>query len=309
MDTRKLECFVALAEELHFGRVAERLHLGQATVSESIRSLERDIGESLFERTSRRVELTYAGERLRDDLETPLAGVLEAVAGARRRARGVPEVLRVGYLGGGLYEYQSPVVADFEKRAPGVDLQFVELTYSNQVSAIRAGEVDVAIVRMPIGASDLLRGAVLMRDHRMLVVPTGHRLAGRKLVDPEELEGERMIQLPPGTMTEEWMAFHLPLSTPAGRPIAPGPVVATIREGFGAVARGQAVMTISQRAQRYFGHPGTAFVEIDLPPTESALVKRRGDQRRVVDDLERVARKTAARYGSLVEQRELWVPT
>ncbi|WP_413317282.1 LysR family transcriptional regulator [Agrococcus sp. 1P02AA] len=308
MDTRKLECFLALAEELHFGRVAERLHLGQATVSEAIRALERDVGEPLFERTSRRVALTPGGERLRDELETPLAAVLEALAGAQRRARGVPDVLRIGYLGGGLYEYQRPVVADFERRVPGVDLQFVELTYSNQISAIRAAEVDASIVRAPIGAGDLLRGAILMRDHRMLVVPSGHRLAHRKLVDPEELEGESMIQLPPGTMTEDWLAFHLPLVTPGGRQLAPGPVVATIREGLGAVARGQAVMTISQRAQQYFSHPGTAFVEIDLPPTETALVKRRGDQRRVLDELERAARKTAARYGSLVEQRELWVP-
>lgn len=308
MDTRKLEAFIGVAHELHFGRAARKLYLNQSTVSEAVRSLERELGGALLERTSRRVALTPLGETLLREAEPIMIALNSTLEQVRRQARGERTELRVGYLGGGFYEFTAPLVAEFGRVRPEVSLQLVELTYIDQIEAVRSGAVDVALVRLPVGLPELRRGAILFQDQRMLAVPTGHRLSTADLVDPEELRHERMVRLPPGAGTPAWTAYHFPQTTPAGAPIEDGPVIHTVREGLSVVASGDAVMTITARAQDYFKHPGVTFVEIDLPPIQSALVSRVADHRQVIRDLELAARKAAARLGMLVVQESDFMP-
>lgn len=308
METRKLECFVAVAHELHFGRAAERLYMTQSTVSESVRSLEKELGAPLFERTSRRVSLTPLGATLLRDIEPTLIALNATIDDIRRRAQGEKSELRVGYLGGGFYEFTSPMIAEFQRARPDVKLTLIETDYINQIESVRGGAVDVALVRLPVGLAELRRGAILFQDQRMLAVPTGHRLSNVSLVDPEELRSERMVRLPDGAAPPAWLAYHFPTVTPAGTPIPAGPVIRTVREGLSAVAAGEAVMTITARAQEYFRHPGVTFVEIDLPPIQSALVSRVSDHRTVIKDLENASRRVAARMGVLVTRDAEFVP-
>src|SRR4051812_27496993 len=112
METRKLECFVAVAHELHFGRAAERLFMTQSTVSDAVRSLEKEFGGALFERTSRRVALTPLGATLLRDIEPTLIALTATIEDIRRRAHGEQGELKVGYLGGGFYEFTSPMIAE-----------------------------------------------------------------------------------------------------------------------------------------------------------------------------------------------------
>lgn len=308
METRKLEIFVEVARELHFGRAAERLYMNQSTVSEAVRSLEKEFGGALFERTSRRVTLTPLGESLLREIEPTLIALNATLDAARKQARGERSELLVGYLGGGFYEFTAPLLAEFERLRPDVHMTLVELTYIDQIEAVRNGSVDVALVRLPVGLPELRRGAILFQDQRMLAIPAGHRLSDSALVDPEELRHERMVRLPPGIAPPAWLAYHFPPATPAGAPIAEGPTIHTVREGLSVVAAGQAVMTITARAQDYFRHPGVTFVEIDLPPIQSALVSRVSDHRQVIRDIEAAGRKVATRMGVLVSQPEHFVP-
>ncbi|MBB4038820.1 DNA-binding transcriptional LysR family regulator [Microvirga flocculans] len=300
MDLRKLECFVAVARMLHFGRAADFIGVRQSVVSEAVKALEEALGGKLLERTSRRVSLTPLGEAFLKDIQPSVMALKTALSDARRRAQGRGMELAIGYLGGGFYELTSGIVAEFQRRRPDVRLRFVELNYLNQGSAVVHGMVDVAIVRLPLPNAGLSRGATLFRDARLLVVPEGHRLQGRALVDPEELRHECMVQLPPGYVSDGWTSYHFPTATPEGRRIAAGPEITTVREGLVAVATGDCVMTLSARAQNYFTHPGIAFVELDLPPIESALVWRIDDQRPVIQDLENAARAVAQRMGTML---------
>jgi len=299
IDLRKLECFIAVARLLHFGRAAEMLGVRQSVVSESVKALEDAIGGKLLERTSRRVALTPIGEAFLADIEPSVMTLQTAVKDARRRAQGRPLELTVGYLGGGLYELTSGVVAEFQRRRPDVKLRFLELNYLNQGSAVVHGQVDVAVVRLPLPSAGLVRGQTIFRDARLLVIPENHRLAGSGLLDPEELQYETMAQLPPGHVSDAWTSYHLPTSTPMGRPIATGPEITTVREGLAAVAAGECVMILAARARNYFTHPGIAFVELDLPPIETALAWRADDNRSVIRDLEKAAHTVAKRMGTI----------
>lgn len=289
---------MAVAHRLHFGQAAEALGVKQSVVSESIKSLESYLGGQLFERTSRRVSLTTLGQAFLKDIEPPVDALRAALGDARKRAQGHQTELLVGYLGGGFYELTSAVVAEFARCRPDISLRFVELNYLNQGSAVLDGKVDVALARLPFATHSLTRGAILFQDARTLVVPSGHRLATHTLVNPEELRHERMVRLPTGAASDEWCSYHFPRVTPTGHPVGEGPEIATVREGLVAVAAGQGVMTLTSRARNYFAHPGVEFIEIDLPPIQSALTWRMFDHRSGPRDLEIAARVVAARFGA-----------
>ena len=292
MELRQIDCFLAVAKDLHFGKAAERLSLAQSSVSEAIRALEHEVGGQLFVRTSRRVQLTALGEKLRFGIE-PATLVLKATFDdCRRTALGQANRLRIGFLGGGLYELTLPFVRHLKGKF-GIDVEWVELSLLDQFEAVARGEVDAAFCRMPLSHDGLVQCAVVFEDKRKLIVPTGHRLASRALVDPEELALETLPTLPDDHQLGAWAAVHFPDHTPSGRPITRGPVAATVRECLAIVETGQAVVIMGARAERYYSNPGVRFVEIDLPPVESALVRRRADRRRVIQDLESCARDIA----------------
>ncbi|MDB6086168.1 MAG: LysR family transcriptional regulator [Gammaproteobacteria bacterium] len=292
MDLRQIDCFLAVATELHFGKAAERLHLAQSSVSEGIRALEHEIGGRLFIRTSRRVQLTDLGAKLRLGVE-PAALVFRAtLEDCRKTALGKSNRLRIGFLGGGLYELTLPFVRQLKSRF-NIDVDWVELTLLDQFEAVAAGKVDAAFCRLPLSRDGLVQSAILFEDKRKLVVPVDHRLADKTLVDPEELALETLPALPDGHQLGAWAAIHFPDHTPSGLPIARGPAVTTVRECLAAVESGKAVAIFGGRAERYYSNPGIRYIEIDLPPVGTALVRRRADRRRVMADLEKCSRDVA----------------
>src|SRR5690606_31459777 len=158
-EKHELEAFLVLAEELHFGRTAERLRRSQARVSQTIKKLERRIGAPLFERTSRRVALTPLGARLRDDLRPLYEGMDDAVARAVAAARGVDGVLRVGFLGSGALT--AAILSTFRARHPGCQVRMRETHFADPLGPLRSGEVDVLITRLPVDEPDLTVGPVV----------------------------------------------------------------------------------------------------------------------------------------------------
>lgn len=299
MELRQLECFLAVAQELHFGRAAERLSMSQSSVSESVKALERALGAPVFDRTSRRVVLTRLGENLKRGSEPAVIALRAVYQDCKRQASGKMRQLRIGFLGGGFYELHAPLITEFAERHRDVELEFVELTYLNHFSAVIDGTADVGFCRLPLGTDALQSGPIVMRDQRMLCVPDGHPFTQFALLDPERLASEPLVRITPGSVTEEWDNFHFPKHTPQGRPIAQGPVVRTIREAIAAVASGQGLVMLTKRAGSYYATPGISFVEIDLPPTPSALVWRRHDIRPIIHDLNGTLVRIAKRYGTM----------
>src|ERR1700686_645924 len=143
MELRQIDCFLAVATDLHFGKAAKRLSLAQSSISEAINCLEKEVGGQLFVRTSRRVQLTPLGERFRLGAE-PAALVLRATLDdCRNTAVGQTNRLRIGFLGGGLYEMTLPFVRHLKTRFH-LDVEWVELSVLDQFAAVAVGKVDAA---------------------------------------------------------------------------------------------------------------------------------------------------------------------
>jgi DNA-binding transcriptional LysR family regulator len=262
--------------------------------------LEKEVGGQLFVRTSRRVQLTPLGEKFRLGVE-PAALVLRATLDdCSKTALGQTSRLRIGFLGGGLYEYTLPFVRHLRSKFH-IDVDWVELSLLDQFEAVALGKVDAAFCRLPLSHDGLVLCTVLFEDKKMLVVPAGHRLSNRDLIDPEELALETLPTLPDNHQLGAWAAIHFPDHTPSGRPIARGPVVTTIRECLAVVESGEAVLTVGERMERYYANPAIRYIEIAIPPVGTALVRRRADRRRAIQSLEECAREVAAGLVDTVE--------
>ncbi|MBA9002459.1 LysR family transcriptional regulator [Thermomonospora cellulosilytica] len=273
-ERHELEAFLTLAEELHFGRTAERLRLSQARVSQTIRKLERRVGAPLFERTSRRVALTPLGARLRDDLRPLWEGVREAMARAQATARGVDGVLRVGFLGSGAGELTSAIMDTFTARHPGCEIVMRETHFADPLGPLRAGEVDMLITRLPVREPDLVVGPVVLSEPRVVAVPARHPFARRAAVSLEDLARDTVFGVT-GPAPDYWWDFHVPRFTPGGRPIPRGQDVATFQELLALIAAGRGISPMAASVERYYARPDIAFVPLkDAPRTEVALVWR-----------------------------------
>ncbi|WP_157420225.1 LysR family transcriptional regulator [Actinomadura kijaniata] len=272
MERRELEVFLVLAEELHFGRTAERLHLSAAMVSRIVQRVERRIGAPLFARTSRRVDLTPLGRQLRDDLEPHHRGIQNALAKAIAAGRGVHGPLRLGVMGA-LGNEMQPVIGKFRAEYPGCTVDMVEIHFSDPFAALRAGRVDAQVTWLPVREADITAGPVVLTEGRVLAVPSHSDLAGRESVSLEDLADHTV----PGTgpqVPEYWIEAMVPWSTPSGRPIPRGPAAPrTFHEVLTLVAGGHVVCPLNEHVTWYYSYPGVTFVPIhDAPPTEWALL-------------------------------------
>ncbi|MET9994878.1 LysR substrate-binding domain-containing protein [Streptomyces mutabilis] len=193
MDLRQLRYFVAVAEERHFGRAADRLHMAQPALSQAIRRLEADLGVELLHRTTRRVELTDAGRAYLTRTRAILADVDDAAHEARRVASGSVGHLSIGCVGSATYSLLPPLSRHLAAELPGVDFAFRgEMLAPDQVEALRTGAIDVALLR-PTVADSSLTVAPLRRDRLVVAVPADHRLAGRRQVRVADLRQVDLI--------------------------------------------------------------------------------------------------------------------
>ncbi len=195
MELRHLRYFVAVAEELHFGRAAQRLRMAQPPLSRQIRQLERDVGLLLLERTKRHVALTPAGRVLLDDARRLLAQAEEAISDARRAARGETGRLSVGFVGSATYDLLPQVLRVFHRRFPKVELLLHEWSSSVQQQAIVEGRLHIGFVR-PAVLDDAIEARVMQREPMMLALPKGHRLTAETTVSLAALAREQFILFP-----------------------------------------------------------------------------------------------------------------
>ena len=195
MELRHLRYFVAVAEELHFGRAAARLHLAQPPLSRQIRQLEDELGVTLFERNKRRVRLTDAGAAFLDEARTVLAHVEQGVQAARRAARGEVGKLTVGFVGAASYSVLPGIVQAFRARYPDVELTLLELTTAEQLAALRAGTIRAGLVRPPV-ADPALAADTVLREPLVVALPATHPLAARRRLAVVALASEPWVLFP-----------------------------------------------------------------------------------------------------------------
>lgn len=176
LELRHLRYFVAVADELHFGRAAKRLHMSQPPLSMQIRALEELVGAPLFDRNQRRVNLTKAGEIFVREARQILQKTQSAVLAARSASRGELGELVVGFVSTADYNVLPPLLRRFRDRAPGVHLTLREATTDVQLEAIAAGRIDVGFVYPPVEHPDLDH-RVIHREPLVAALPERHRLA------------------------------------------------------------------------------------------------------------------------------------
>jgi DNA-binding transcriptional LysR family regulator len=196
MELRHLRYFRAVAEERHFGRAATRLHMAQPPLSQQIKQLEDELGVRLLRRTTRRVDLTPAGEAYLVRVRSILDAVDAAGDEAQRIGSGLEGRLVVGCVGSATYSLLPALARALREQLPGVDFGFRgEMLSPDQVAALRDGSIDLGLLR-PLGDLDAhadLAWHVLRRDRYVVALPEGHRLAGRARVRVTDLRDEGLV--------------------------------------------------------------------------------------------------------------------
>ncbi|GAB3188828.1 DNA-binding transcriptional LysR family regulator [Micromonospora palomenae] len=293
LERHEVETFLTLAEELHFGRTAERLRVTTGRISHVVKKLERRIGAPLFERTSRVVRLTPIGHRLADDLRPLVAGMEDAVRRAVEAGRGVTGELRVAFLG----EWTAPVLLRavnlFRERHPDCEVHVHEAQLANSRSSLVDGSIDVLIAAYPFDG--MANGPALLSEGRVLAVAAGHPLAGAESVSLEVLADHPVVQYPAVT-SAEFKRDRTPDRTPSGRPVPTGPVGNTFSEMLSLVAMGRGVLPVGEHTRRYYPRPDVAYVPIhDAPPIRRGPVWLETNTTERVREFVRAAAETVRR--------------
>ncbi|MGV9879481.1 LysR family transcriptional regulator [Streptomyces sp. NPDC003006] len=293
IERDELECFLLLADELHFGRTAERMRLSKARVSQLVQRLERRVGAPLFIRTSRRVALTSLGRQLRADLAPHHRAIEEALERAAATARGIDAVLHVGFSNPLTGEIVMKATEVLRVSHPGLAVEVCEVPLGDPYGQLRRGEFDVQLTELPVREDDLGGGPPLLAEERVLALPAAHPLAARDTVTLEDLATVPLLTLA-GEVPDYWLEHHVPARTPSGRPIERGPGVINLQEGLTLVAAGRGALLAPAHTATYYARPGVTYVPFaDAAPTGYGLVWRLGHDTGAVAAFARTAREVA----------------
>jgi DNA-binding transcriptional LysR family regulator len=280
IELRELRLFLVLAEELHFGRTADRLGLTTSRVSQTLRALERKLGgRRLFDRTSRVVTLTHAGGILRNELRTAVAGLDNTLERAQVRGAG-PGLVRVGVLNAASGSaVLNEAIMRFEAAYDGAAVRLATTPFDDRLGPLRRREVQLSVTRLPLAEPDVVIGPLLSEgDARVVMVATDHSLAGRREISVEDFADYPMRR--PDDVPEELAEASCPSRTPSGRRIVHSDIEITdISELLLLIAQGRLVHPTVAPFAEHFRHPGIAIVPVcDLPASSSALAWLRGHE-------------------------------
>jgi DNA-binding transcriptional LysR family regulator len=262
IDLRHLRYFVAVAEELHFGRAAKRLGIAQPPLSITIQRLEGELEVTLFERTSRRVQLTDAGRRLLEKARDILADVGRVPGEVQRAARGETGSLTVAFAASVMFLSLPKIVRRFREQFPRVRLELLELPTGPQILALRAGTLDIGFLREP-PADPVLHTETMMRERLVLALSKRHPLARRARVRLEDVAHDDFVLFPsdvaPGLYAQV-------LALCAEAEVTPR-VVQTSRELYTTVSLVEAGMgvTIVPASVQKMGWRGIRYVPLTSP--------------------------------------------
>jgi DNA-binding transcriptional LysR family regulator len=196
METRYLRYFIAVAEEKHFGRAAQRLHMAQPPLSQQIKQFEEQLGTLLFERTTRKVELTPAGELLLDRGRRILQDLDELESDVAQVGAGAAGVIRIGLSGSATYRLLPALVQKVRRELPGLKLTVRgEMLTPQMVADLEEGRLDVAVLRPPVNSPEIML-AFLEQDRLVAALPAASPWAEHAQIDLAELADEAFVGYP-----------------------------------------------------------------------------------------------------------------
>lgn len=199
MELRYLSSFLAVAEELHFGRAAKRLQMAQPPLSQQIRQLERELGVQLFERSTRSVRLTSAGEAFLKPVRQVLADLDIATRVAKSAGRGEYGRVSVGFAGASSHETLPRLARAVRAAHPGIELVMLGQTYANRALAhVADGTLDLGFVRLPVTRPGI-ETRTIAEEELVCALPSDHRLARRRRIDVADLADEQFVSFPART--------------------------------------------------------------------------------------------------------------
>jgi DNA-binding transcriptional LysR family regulator len=197
----QLAGFIAVAEELHFGRAAERLNMTQPPLSRQIQRLERIVGTELLQRDNRKVELTHAGQAFLDEARRLMALAERAPVTARRIATGQSGQLRIGFTAASGFSILGPLLEEIAGFLPDVEVDLQELVTGDQIKGLLTGELDLGLARPPFDR-EVFDSHLLYREPMLLAVPAGHPLGSLdRAVEAGDLKDQRLIMHSAGKAT------------------------------------------------------------------------------------------------------------
>jgi len=294
MELRQLRYFVAVAEEAHFGRAAQRLHMSQPPLSMQIKGLEAELGVELLNRSTRQVKLTDAGRVFLERSRAILGAVKEAQDAARGTEHGAQGQLHVGFISSATLSLLPPSIRLFRERFGGVELELKELTSAQQVDALYADEIEVGLVRLPMRAPSM-RFEPVLEERLVVALPSGHALEKRDMVSLEAIADLPLIfftrQLIPG--------FHAQIVELFQR-VGAFPRVAQhavhLQTIVGLVASGIGIAILPGSAERV-SREGVVYRALDVPDATSwmGLAWIEGSDSTLVKNFVRTVREVAGR--------------
>lgn len=284
MDIRHLQSFLAVAEERHFGRAAERLHLAQPSLTQRIQQLEQELGTSLLDRTTRRVDLTPAGELFLDRAAVLIGEFDALVDDVREVGDGARGILRLGCVGTAAYDLLPRIAAAAGAEMPGLRLQVQSEMLTPQIEqAFADHRLDVALLRTPVRASDLLVRP-LVREKLVVAsaadAPFAERTAESGSASIADLTGESIIGYPRGSVVDTASAQH---AQRVGTRLDVTHRMAETSTVLAFVSAGLGVALVPESA-RAAAHVSLAFTPLDdAPALDLSLAWRAGDGSRLLE--------------------------
>ncbi len=287
LDLRKLRYFAEVADQLHFGAAAQRLHITQPVLSRQISQLERELGVRLFTRSSRNVTLTAAGRELREEAQA----LLTAASAAQHRVRDAQHGTRtfcVGFMAGITI---TPVTSEFAAAHPDITVEVCRTEWYDQAEMVLDGTVDVGYVRLPITERGL-RLQRLYAEPRLAVLPDGHPLAAKDQISIADLADDPVI-MHRGAIPA-WDAFCNADPRPDGSHPRPGPAIRFMDEKLEHVASGHAITFLPASAAAFYVRPDIACVPVrDIPPHPVCLASDAARQSPLITQFTRIAQAAA----------------
>jgi DNA-binding transcriptional LysR family regulator len=298
----RLRAFVAVADEQSFTRAAARLHVAQQALSTTVRRLERELGARLFERTTRAVRLTPAGEAMLDSARRALGELARGIGEARRVDRRGRGTLAVGVMAGAALELTDPILAAFARELPDTEVALDPHLYDDPSAGLRAGTSDVALLRPPLDE----RGLELRRlfsEPRVAALSARHPLARKAELSMRDLHETTVIR--PASPDPVWNHFW---TAGCSQTID----ARTLEIALEMISARRAVAISAAGWARFYPRPGVRNLPVaGLPPSEVALAWRRGETNPLVRRFVDLALATARAHPALlraIERPELGEP-
>jgi DNA-binding transcriptional LysR family regulator len=285
LDLRLVRYFTVVADHRHFGRAAAELLIAQPSLSRQVRRLEQQLGARLLDRTPQGTQLTAAGEVFLPQARSLLRAAEQAAAATRAAAQ--PSRIIIGYTPGIIV---TPAVRQLRRQHPDADVQARHLEWNEPRAALLEHRVDAVVTRLPL-VTDGLHVTILYDEPRLLLVPRGHRLAGKESVSLDDIADEPV----PRMADPAWNAYWRIDPRPDGRPAPDGPLVTALEDKNELIAAGQAVAIVPAGVYNGQVRPDLTTIPLpDVPPAHVVLATRAGDRGRLVAAFAKAARDCLA---------------